>query len=44
MEMKKITDWMIRWLAPIALFFVIAAAYFAPQFEGRVLAQHDVKQ
>ena len=44
MEMKKITDWALRWLAPIALFFVIAATYFAPQFEGRVLAQHDVKQ
>ena len=44
MEMKKITDWALRWLAPVALFFVIAATYFAPQFEGRVLAQHDVKQ
>ena len=44
MEMKKITDWVLRWLAPVALFFVIAATYFAPQFEGRVLAQHDVKQ
>ncbi len=36
-----------KWLcgvAIIALFFVIAALYFAPQFGGEVLVQHDVQQ
>ena len=28
----------------VALFFIIAAAYFAPQFSGKVLVQHDVQQ
>ena len=31
-------------VAIIALFFVIAALYFAPQFGGEVLVQHDVQQ
>ncbi|MBQ5609079.1 MAG: YfhO family protein [Rikenellaceae bacterium] len=44
MDFRKIASSSLRWLAPVALFFVIAAAYFAPQFEGRVLAQHDVQQ
>ncbi len=28
----------------LALFFVVSAAYFAPQFRGEVLPQHDVVQ
>lgn len=44
MNSRKIIDWALQWLAPVALFFVVAALYFAPQFEGRVLAQHDVQQ
>lgn len=28
----------------IALFFVVAAVYFAPQFSGKVLQQHDIVQ
>lgn len=44
MDFRKIASWALRWLAPVALFFAIAAVYFAPQFEGRVLAQHDVQQ
>ena len=28
----------------IVLFFVLAATYFAPQFSGKVLMQHDVQQ
>ena len=32
------------WGAAIGLFFVVAALYFAPQFGGEVLVQHDVQQ
>ena len=28
----------------VALFFIVAALYFAPQFTGKVLVQHDVQQ
>ena len=28
----------------LALFFIVAALYFAPQFTGKVLVQHDVQQ
>ena len=31
-------------LAAFALFFVVSAAYFAPQFRGETLPQHDVIQ
>lgn len=31
-------------VAALALFFVVSAAYFAPQFSGQVLPQHDVLQ
>lgn len=44
MKTQNIASWALRWVAPVALFFVVAALYFAPQFEGRVLAQHDVQQ
>ena len=27
--------------AALALFFVVSAVYFAPQFRGEVLPQHD---
>lgn len=30
--------------AALALFFVVSAVYFAPQFRGEVLPQHDVMQ
>ena len=30
--------------AALALFFVVSAVYFAPQFRGEVLPQHDVVQ
>ena len=36
-----------KWLfaaGAVALFFVVAALYFAPQFGGEVLVQHDVQQ
>ena len=29
---------------PVVLFFVLAAGYFAPQFAGEQLPQHDVMQ
>ena len=28
----------------LVLFFIVSAAYFAPQFRGEVLPQHDVLQ
>ena len=31
-------------LGSIVLFFVLSAIYFAPQYSGKVLAQHDVQQ
>lgn len=31
-------------VAALALFFIVSAAYFAPQFRGDKLAQHDVVQ
>lgn len=31
-------------VAALAIFFVVSAAYFAPQFRGEVLPQHDVIQ
>ena len=34
----------VSWMAVVAIFFVIAALYFAPQFTGQKLVQHDVKQ
>ena len=36
-----------RWLAPVAalvLFLTVSIAYFAPQFRGEVLPQHDTMQ
>ena len=34
----------LRGAAIVALFFVISVLYFAPQFGGEVLVQHDVQQ
>lgn len=34
----------LSWVLASALFFVVSAAYFAPQFRGEVLPQHDVVQ
>ena len=31
-------------VAALALFFLVSAVYFAPQFRGEVLPQHDVIQ
>ena len=30
--------------AALVLFFIVSAVYFAPQFRGEVLPQHDVLQ
>ena len=30
--------------AALAVFFCVSALYFAPQFRGEVLPQHDVQQ
>ena len=35
---------MLPFVAPVLLFFGVSAAYFAPQFSGKVLPQHDVEQ
>ena len=40
---KTISNTLIG-LGAIALFFVLSALYFAPQYGGKVLAQHDVQQ
>lgn len=40
---KTISNTLIA-LGAIALFFVLSALYFAPQYGGKVLAQHDVQQ
>jgi len=45
--MERLTD-ILRKAAPTLtaalLFFVVSAVCFAPQFEGRVLPQHDIQQ
>lgn len=45
--MERLTD-ILRKAAPTltaaVLFFVVSAVCFAPQFEGRVLPQHDIQQ
>ena len=30
--------------AALLLFFIVSALYFAPQFRGEVLPQHDMQQ
>ncbi len=41
---NQIITKILPYLVPMLLFFVVAAAYFAPQFAGKVLPQHDVEQ
>lgn len=41
---KPATSRLLPAAAAIALFFVVCAAYFAPQFRGETLPQHDVIQ
>ncbi len=40
---RKLPAWLLG-AGFIALFFILAATYFAPQFSGEVLVQHDVQQ
>ena len=40
---KKAPAWLLG-AGIIALFFALAAIYFAPQFSGKVLVQHDIQQ
>lgn len=41
---KGLASRLLPVVAALALFFVVSAAYFAPQFGGEVLPQHDVQQ
>lgn len=41
---KGLASSLLPTAAALALFFVVSAAYFAPQFRGEVLPQHDVQQ
>ena len=41
---KQIIAKILPYMVPLLLFFGVAAAYFAPQFSGKVLPQHDVEQ
>lgn len=43
-RLKEIMRKALPALAAIAIFFVVSVLCYAPQFEGRVLAQHDVQQ
>lgn len=42
--LKRIFPKFIPAIVAAALFFVVCAVCFAPQFEGRVLAMHDIQQ
>ncbi len=44
MEYKQILKQWSPIVAALALFIVITMLYFSPQFEGKVLAQHDILQ
>ena len=43
-KVKNIIAKILPYVVPVLLFFGVAAAYFAPQFAGKVLPQHDVEQ
>lgn len=43
-KVKNIIAKILPYVVPVLLFFSISALYFAPQFEGKVLRQHDVQQ
>ncbi len=43
-NVKQIIAKILPYGLPVVLFFVVSAAYFAPQFAGKVLPQHDVEQ
>ena len=42
--MKKIISKITPTFVALVLFFAVTAACFAPQFEGKVLQQHDIEQ
>ena len=45
--MSRFKEILPRWLpycAALLLFFIVSALYFAPQFQGEELPQHDVQQ
>lgn len=44
MDISRLLHRCVPWAAALALFFVVSAAYFAPQFRGEVLPQHDTMQ
>ena len=44
MDFSRITQRLLPTLVALLLFFGVSALYFAPQFQGEVLPQHDVVQ
>ena len=44
MEISRFLRRSVPAVAALALFFIVSAVYFAPQFRGEVLPQHDSMQ
>ena len=43
-KVKRLVAKILPYIVPVLLFLGVSVAYFAPQFGGKVLPQHDVEQ